>query len=224
MQDMHLPLYSNDELWRQLSGPNIGFYTYRTRGTIPDQAGLYAWLYPCKAWSDINYTIERAKHVFRYEPWSQMHNKKTYSTHIHWDELRFTFQHTERYNRDEKMEEKWQELSSAVDNETLKSLQQIIMLSSIFSKALYVGLTSRSLSVRYEEHVLGSKKDNTFHNRFSEHMKENGIDDLEVKDLVFAAIPVQLPSSVSSGNLEKLSVDVLEYVAKSVVGPVYGVK
>jgi len=101
----------------------------------------------------------------------------------------------------------------------------MVLLCSIFTTPLYVGLTTRSLISRYDEHVEGSVKDNDFHKRFSEHVAEHEeLADLTVEDLVFAAIPLRLPDQAYDEGTEERCVKTLEYIAKNLIGPVYGVK
>ena len=224
MSTTRLPFYTSDELWRRLTTENIRFHTYATRNSIPDEPGLYSWIYPCRVWTDMLDALDRGKRVFRYEPLSGLHKPKSKDHQIHWDNLRITLHHTNEYRQDKRIEETWNSLLDSVNDESLKAIQQTVLLTSLFAKSLYVGLTTRSLSVRYDEHLNGKRNSNDFNNRFNQYMSEQGMDDMGISDLIFVAIPLRLPNEMHDPEIEKACIESVEYIAKNLVGPVFGEK
>ena len=117
-----------------------------------------------------------------------------------------------------RMKEYWDQINSS-DEEVVKTINQIVLLSSIFTRPLYIGLAS-NLSGRHQQHISGSLG-NDFHRRFANFVREAQLD-IDIEDLVFAAVPLSLNDD--SKWLEQKSIKAIEYVLKNVAGPIFGEK
>ena len=200
-----------------MSLSTIGFYTSRTSSTIPDCAGIYAWLLPFELGSNLSDTIKKHKKFLSYDTSSRGVYRQERSEVFQWQRFDTYTTASDCFESSDAIERSWSALQSGVDIDRLKSIQQIFALSCIFSKPLYVGLT-KNLSARYEQHTSQSHDRNTFFRRFSDFQKEIG-SGLKVEDLLFVAIPVRLGGE---DCIDDEAIKILEYLLKNVVGPVYG--
>lgn len=217
---MDIPFFSSHELWRSLCTENIGFYTHRTSGQIPNVPGIYAWFLPIDIKGPLDAEIKRNKSFFVYDPVSRSTFNRTVMDEVQWKKVKTSIEFTTAYRRQQKIERKWDTIKERLPGEEFKALRQVITLASIFSSPLYIGLT-KSLSTRYEQHVEGSDR-NTFYKRFSDYVEEHQLK-VSIRDLIFAGIPVNFfpESSVSDISDEDL-IFVVEYILKNIVGPVFG--
>lgn len=220
---MKFPFYSSKEIWRHLGGENIQFFTSTTSSSIPDKPGIYAWYLPFDIKGDAGDGVKRLKEIFRYDPHSALHSGVSIDSFVQWQHVNVSFTLGNDYKRERGIESKWNKLMRVEDDERIKAVNQVIALASILAKPLYIGLTSKSLSARYEQHIRGvNPEKNNFHKRFTSRMNVLG-ERLRVEDLVFVTIPIDFEGLLDVEENEEL-VEVIEYILKNVIGPVYGEK
>ena len=218
---MKIPLFSGAELWRQLCSEQIGFYTKRTAGRIPNQSGLYAWFFPFRVSDDLGRDIDEIREIFSYDASSKFHIAKEQTQIIQWQAIRWKAQLVKDHHRSASMESHWESAYLDKHDQDRLAMRQILMLSTVFSRPLYVGLTLTSLSARYEQHVSGSKK-NSFYKRFTEYVEESGIK-ISVADLLFVAIPLRQSFSNNLNHEERKSfIKAAEYFLKNTTYPIFG--
>lgn len=214
---MPIPYFSVHELWRQASSESLGFYTRITKNKIPNKPGIYSWFLPLDMAGDLAVSMPQYKELFSYSTRDKDVFSKNFLFDYQWQSFELGLKAVPEYRKQSTYEDKWRSIFLSESEETKKAIEQVVSLASIFSRPLYIGLT-RNLSSRYEQHVNGYPGNN-FHRRFSDFCQENNYP-WSVKDLVFAALPVQLDDG--SPWLADASVEVIEYVLKNIVGPVFG--
>lgn len=216
--DLDLPYYSSDELWRELTTSRIGFFTSKTSAKIPNKPGVYAWILPLELNGDASSVIRKNKTILSYDSMAKDIFCFEQETEYQWQKIDVTLKTKTDYRRETTQEKYWSELESVLEKDDLKSMRQIFLLSSLFTKPLYVGLT-KNLYNRYQQHTTESDK-NSFNKRFESFSKEKGLNK-SVKDLIFVGIT--LPLNLDEATIDK-QLKVLEYMLKNISGPVFGEK
>lgn len=218
---MDLPFFSNQEVWRQLCSDQIGFYTKKTSGNVPDQPGLYAWYYPFKVTDEIADDIQSIKNVFNFDPISHLHSHREHTSFVQWQAVTWSVRLSDQFQSSETMDSNWHALMEACNRKQRQAMSQILLLGSILSRPLYVGLTLTSLSARYDQHINGTRK-NSFFRRFTDHMSEIG-SNTSVNDLIFVALPLDFAQDLSLSDCHRDQfIKSAEYFLKNVLNPVYG--
>jgi|TARA_B100000965_G_scaffold57533_1_gene43782 hypothetical protein len=215
---MSIPYYSAQQLWQALTTESIGFYTRKTFKNIPDKPGIYAWLMPLKMGQDVDQSIKSFKKILSYSVDSRGKDILFEERFYQWQNIKMSVFASEDHKSSSRMKEYWDQINSS-DEEVVKTINQIVLLSSIFTRPLYIGLAS-NLSGRHQQHISGSLG-NDFHRRFANFVREAQLD-IDIEDLVFAAVPLSLNDD--SKWLEQKSIKAIEYVLKNVAGPIFGEK
>ena len=174
------------DVWRSL-GDRIGFYTKETKDRIPEVPGIYAWFLPLWIYDNsIERLIDVLDRITLYDADCKGPPQKSVVARFRWDELGLQVtKHGIKPLPDGK-EEPWADLLQ--DPTVNHALQKTLMMASVFMPPLYVG-KAQSLSIRYQQHVSGSGKKNTFHRRFTDHISSlTPSPNLQVSDLIFACI------------------------------------
>jgi len=187
------------KLWQNVSD-NIKFFTYKTRNSIPEESGLYAWYLPVHIWdNNISKTLDFFQKAMLYDS-GVGGGGKNIGKSIREEDLTFTWDRIsvvleKKSSARRQNFESWDRLQ---DNEEYYNLiKEAIMKSTILSRPLYVG-RSKNIRNRYGQHVSGRTK---FYERFSQFVEEynkNSLDkdpndikiNLKVSDLVFSALPI----------------------------------
>lgn len=217
---MEFPFYSIHEIWQKLSNSTIGFYTSKTKANIPDVGGIYAWFLPLTLSGSLEDVIRQHKRYFSYDSDSKGNFSREFPAKYQWQEFSLSASAIDGYKVEEKIEQKWDEIRSGVDEDKIRSMSQLLALSSVFTKPLYIGL-AKNLASRYEQHTTqASGGKNVFYKRFQDFQKSTN-SDLRIEDLLFVAIPVQLGNDP---KLDRDAIKILEYLLKNIIGPMYGVK
>lgn len=207
-------MYSLDEIWLKLTTSQIGFYTSRTFSKIPDAPGVYAWFLPLRLKTDPSDLLRLARQLAAYDCKSEgLASWRSEEAGFHWDPMAIEL--TRRVNPDlpSQISAKWQEISSGPPA-VQRGFQIALMAATVFSRPLYVGLTT-SLSRRHSDHTAARSG---FNSRFSAYVASIGAA-LTVEQLLFACVPLNRLDDDSGYSQQQL--DVLEHLLKVICQPVF---
>ena len=87
---------------------------------------------------------------------------------------------------------------------------------SLFMPPLYVGKTD-NLSRRCYQHVSGSGK-GSFHKRYTEYARKNGLPYIKVSDLLFVCIPIKFYNDKTTEENDKITL-LMETLLKNLASP-----
>ena len=213
---MQLPFFSNQEIWRQLYSEQVGFFTIKATGKIPDSPDLYAWDYPSKVADSLAQDIHSIKNVFNFDPMSCLHLGETHTHYMQWQAVSWSVQLSDEFQNSETMEDNWNALMEECDKIQRQAMNQIMLFNSLLSRPLYVGLALTSLSARYDQHASGTRK-NSLVTRVSQYMSEAN-NKTCVDDLIFVALPLDVPSGRVLGGLQRDQFMLMRRVKRKSIG------
>lgn len=213
-----LPLYSADDIWRRLGNDVQGFCTYRTKGTVPDCPGVYAWYVPFRTKEKIDEIMQLYKRISLYDAKNKSAHEEVFKTEFQWQKGEIRHRSLPDYFFEQSKERKWEEIHSTMDPDQAKAFDQLFHMTSIFHRPLYIGLTN-SLSTRYDQHINSSPQKNSFKSRFEAYMQEIGCD-IRIHDLIFSYIAFK--PNFSESQLSISQIEVLEYLLKNICSPIFG--
>jgi len=213
------------KLWQNVSD-NIEFFTYKTRNSIPEESGLYAWYLPVHVWdNDIFKTLDFIQKAMLYDSGVGGSEKnigesiREKNLVFNWDKVKVILEKKSGCRRTDF--KAWEKLKSNEKDYDL--IKEAIMKSTIFSRPLYVGRT-KNMKDRYGQHVKGqgSKFYERF-NRFIEEYNKNNISKnsnekkipLKVSDLVFATLPI---GSVIESHDKEIT-ELVESILMNIIQP-----
>ena len=209
-----------DEIWQKLTTNNIGFFTSRTASRIPHKPGVYAWFLPLRHHRIeriVNF-LEQVRKISAYDSrsgtigsWDSADHPEA-RTGFNWDPIRVTVSREIRISESEVIENAWKAITTA-STEIQNSFGHALLIGTLFSRPLYVGLTT-DLNSRYQQHV---KTGSTFKKRFEQHMIETGIR-FAVDRLLFACIPIDAGEAAAQALTEE-RIKALEHVLKVICQP-----
>ena len=173
------------DLWRDI-GNRLGFYTHRTKGRIPESAGIYAWFVPLWRYSDNpEVLLQELQRIFLYDPRHE-EGKQIRKTTVdfNWDSTSVTVARSGQATLSEKWKRQWSLMMN--DPEAKQVFERALMEATLLTAPLYVGKAD-NLRTRYEQHVNGSAG-NDFNRRFQTFMESFPNLALSVSDLLFVSI------------------------------------
>ena len=210
-------LHTLDDIWRNVSG-HIEFYTYQTHTRIPEQAGIYGWLLPFRISNDMpEKSIKDIHKIMLYDSVSKGPPSTSADANLTWQKILVSLSVTDRSEEYINFSDaRWKNIQG--DEETFSTFKKSMMIASLFSQPLYVGLTN-DLSTRYLQHVHGTYQGNSFHERFTKHMKDIGLS-IKLSDLLFVALPIEIAEAKKALNRDQIIV--IEAILKRVCRPIFG--
>lgn len=225
--DGHKMKYFNiNEIWMRLSTDQVGFFTKDNDTKIPTIPGVYAWFFPIDLkLSDkdkIKYQLVKLRKIYSYD--AKIHDLASLTNHygFNWDPFSVTIKKLPEFLQvSENQFDFYDELLSLPANDQFNT-RLYTLIGTLFTRPLYIGLTL-NLKERYESHVNGYGKGNTFHKRFNDYIEKLGYDD-QVRDLLFVCIPF-LNYIKSNGQIDLDSqLRFVEALLKLLGQPIFGEK
>ena len=219
---MKLPFYSQSDIWANLTSDSLGFYDYKTKSKIPNRSGVYAWYLPIKLMDNPNESIRRVREVNLYDSASKGPASFEESIYSQWEYTDLSISKSSNHKVESTIDRYWEYLVSLSksNKEEMKSIRQQLLMATLFSRPLYIGL-AKNFYVRYEQHLTGQKvngyEKNTFNKRFEAYTKEIGLN-VRVRDLLF--VTLTLPSDQGE-EAEKSKRVVFEYMLKNICNPIF---
>ena len=214
------------DVWLDISS-YIKVYTSVNFDEVPSSPGVYAWYYPIKLPSknieDLGFELSS---ILNYD--SKLKSEKNSKANIefNWKDIEVRVSEDHKYKFPPGVKKHWEKL--IIDEKSLYSLEQVMLLASILMPPLYIGKTN-NLNVRCRQHRISINTDeNNFHNRFEEFTKnkilKNGKKFLHqnIEDLIFVCIKTDTFENLgkSDTNFE----EILEEIFKLLANPPFGKK
>lgn len=199
-----------NNVWNEMN-QEIGFYTSENFHKVPDAPGVYAWFYPLRITThDLNQFLEEVDVILNYDSSCEGPPTSEFKVKANWE---ITNYKTEKYSKEARIESYqaiWDEIGQTEDS--FDELRKTIMISSIFLPPLYVGKTI-SLFTRCQQHIHGTGKDNSFHNRYENYASKVGSINYRVSDLLFVCVKVK-NEICRNARAEELIEAMLKFFAK----------
>jgi hypothetical protein len=122
---LELPYYSGDKLWEELTTDRVGFFTSRTKHSIPNASGVYAWVLPLelKKETAVNF-IERYKTILSYDSKKKDVFFERSNLNYQWQTFQLTLEAKSNYSKEKTQEESWDFLQNNLESAELKSLRR----------------------------------------------------------------------------------------------------
>jgi hypothetical protein len=179
-----------NDIWLNVAD-RMKFYTKETFDKIPDKPGIYAWYLPLRIKGE-NPSEFVANHseLVSYDSSIKGHPVKNQSIEFSWDSIKLNLEKrfsnfSSEADQGRASMKKWSKIRE--DKDSTDTLKEVLMLSTLFTNPLYVGLTG-SLITRFNQHQSSFYKDkNSFGKRFNLHSKSVG-KDIKLNDLLFVTI------------------------------------
>ena len=207
-----------DDIWMRLTTEDIGFFPYRRRDKIPTIPGVYAWFLPLRLGKHPQDLLSSYRKISAYDAgclgaakWS------TNNAGFRWDPLSVQVNRNTAVQLADVGRKGWDVICGAPDH-VKERFRQALFVSTIFSRPLYVGLTS-NLSRRYNDHLVGVTGKNDFHNRFVNYMAQIG-EAITIEQLLFACVPIRTLDGAAE-DLSDEQVALLEEMLKIICQPVF---
>jgi len=209
------------DVWRDIS-KYIKVYNFKDFENVPESPGVYAWFYPLTISSDrIEDLGVELSAILNYDSKAESEQKQKATLNYSWKNVEVTVE--EEYHSEFKNDAKSMWKSIKDDEDVMRSLRKIMLVSSILMPPLYIGKTN-NLNRRCGEHRNSSGDKGSFHYRFEKFTDDKilknkrQITHRKVEDLIFVCIDtkniVQSSSIGNSVDFEKLLEEIFKIIAR----------
>ena len=208
------------DVWLDISS-YIKVYTSVNFDEVPSSPGVYAWYYPIKLPSknieDLGFELSS---ILNYD--SKLKSEKNSKANIefNWKDIEVRVSEDHKYKFPPGVKKHWEKL--IIDEKSLYSLEQVMLLASILMPPLYIGKTN-NLNVRCRQHRISANTDeNNFHNRFEEFTKNKKLNNEkkflsnEIEDLIFVCIKTDTFENIEKNDtkFEEILEEIFKLLAK----------
>lgn len=223
---LKMDFFNINEFWMKLTTNQVGFFTKENASQIPNIPGVYAWFYPI----DLKLTdkdmirnqLIKFRKIYSYDSKIKDHSLLTTQYSFNWDPLSVTVAKLPEVLQISDAQCDYWDVLLSLPESIQTSTRLYTLLGTLFTRPLYIGLTV-NLKNRYESHVNGYDKGNTFHNRFTDFIEKLGYFD-QVRDLLFVCIPFRSDDKTEMDyDLDSQS-RFVEAILKVLGQPIFGEK